>query len=139
MITITSPGFREAFRKYPENVFPKLQRLRELVHEAGESIEPTITIEESLKWGEPTFLTKNGSTIRIDWKVKKADQYAIYFNCHSQLIPVFRLLFNNVFTFEGNRAIILDLDEKIPETELKIIFTAALTYHKIKHLPKLGI
>lgn len=40
-------------------------------------------IEETLKWGEPADMTKNGagSTIRLDWKPKHPDHYALYFNC----------------------------------------------------------
>ena len=51
--------------------------------------------EETLKWGEPSYLVKNGSTIRIDWKSKTPDQYAMYFKCTSKLVPVFRSLFKN--------------------------------------------
>ena len=38
-------------------------------------------LEETLKWGEPSYLVKKGSTIRMDWKSKAPNQYAMYFKC----------------------------------------------------------
>jgi hypothetical protein len=96
-------------------------------------------LEETLKWGEPSFLTKNGSTIRIDWKKNKPEQYAMYFNCSSRLVPTFKLVFKDLFTFEGDRAIIFQMGDTIPQEELKTCISTALTYHKVKQLPLLGL
>ena len=63
-------------------------------------------LEETLKWGEPSYLVKKGSTIRMDWKVKTPDQYAMYFKCTSKLVPTFRELFGDLFKYEKNRAIL---------------------------------
>lgn len=95
-------------------------------------------LEETLKWGEISYLAKYGSTVRIDWKEKNADQFAIYFKCTSKLVPTFREIFPQTFRFDGNRAIVFDLDEEIPRSELKQCIKAALEYHKVKHLPLLG-
>src|SRR5690606_8023652 len=102
-------------------------------------IEEISKLEEALKWGEPSFLTKSGSTVRIDWKKTKPDQYAIYFQCTSRLVPTFKMVYKNVFKFEGNRAIIFQLEDNIPKEELKNCIKATLMYHKVKHLPTLGI
>ncbi|WP_438711867.1 DUF1801 domain-containing protein [Aquimarina muelleri] len=123
---------------YPESVLLQMQRLRELIIETASAIEGLTELEETLKWGEPSYLTKHGSTIRIDWKAKNPEQYAIYFQCTSSLIATFRILYNDIFTFEGGRAIIFKLKDKIPETEVKQCIQLALTYHKVKHLPLLG-
>ncbi len=40
--------------------------------------------------------------------------------------------------FEGNRAVLFDVDTSIPVAELKHCISLALTYHKVKHLPLLG-
>ena len=45
----------------------------------------------------------------------------------------------NKFDFEGNKVIVLQMDGDIPEDELKDCIKTALTYHKVKHLPTLGI
>jgi hypothetical protein len=135
----TSPEFENVFKKYPLPVRAKLLDLRSLIIETAHATEGIFEIEETLKWGEPSFLTKKGSTIRIDWKVKFPEQYAIYFKCTSLLIPAFKNVFGNLFTYEANRAIIFQLYGQIPKAELKKCITAALTYHRVKHLPDLGI
>lgn len=75
----------------------------------------------------------------MDWKVKSPEQYAMYFKCTSKLVPSFRLAYDELFEYEGNRAVVFKLDEEIPEAELKNCIKAALTYHQVKHLPMLGL
>ncbi len=135
----TNPQVNEVFDNYPDSVRDKMLNLRRIIIETAHETEGINNLEETLKWGEPSYLTKYGSTIRIDWKDKTPDQYAIYFKCTSKLVPTFKLLFNNIFTYEGNRAIIFQPEDKIPETELKKCIQAALLYHKVKHLPALDI
>lgn len=93
----------------------------------------------TLKWGEPSFVTKIGSTLRMDWKSKAPDQYALYFQCTSRLVDTFRMVFNHKFHYKGNRAIVFRLNQKIPVMELKECIKATLTYHEVKHLITLGI
>ena len=66
-------------------------------------------------------------------------QYAMYFKCTSKLIPTFREVFKDKLKFEGNRAIIFNLNDEIPKEELKKCISAALTYHKVKHVLLLGL
>ena len=135
----TDPRIASVFEKYPDEVRPKMMKLRRLILETASEIEDLTEIEETLKWGEPSYLTKYGSTIRFDWKAKNPNQYAMYFKCTSKLVPTFKALFNEVFTFEKNRAIIFQLEDEIPEAELKKCILAGLTYHRVKHLPLLGL
>lgn len=135
----TDPKVEEVFATYPDFIQDKMQYLRKLVIETAEETEGVSTLEETLKWGEPSFVTKKGSTLRMDWKPKKPDQYAIYFKCTSRLVDTFRMVFPERFKYEGSRAIVFDINQKIPESELKECIKAALTYHKVKHLITLGI
>ena len=135
----TNPAVNAVFEAYPEKVRPKMDRLRQLVLEAAEETEGITNVEETLKWGEPSYKTKQGSTIRMDWKARQPDQYALYFQCTSQLVPTFRALYDNLLTFEGNRAIVFDLKEPVPEEEIKACLAAGLCYHKVKNLPLLGM
>mgnify|MGYP003112125051 FL=1 len=136
---ITSPKVDAVFANYPGFVRDKMQSLRELVIETAEETEGVYKLEETLKWGEPSFVTKDGSTLRMDWKEKTPDQYAMYFHCTSRLVDTFRLVFNHKFQYEGKRAIVFQLNQKIPKAELKECIKAALTYHKVKELITLGI
>lgn len=135
----TNPEVEHVFSRYPASVRGKLENLRRIVLEAAEAADMVTAVEETLKWGEPSFVTKIGSTIRIDWKEKMPDQYAMYFQCTSKLVPTFRMAYNNLFEYEGSRALIFPMDESLPESELKSCITAALTYHKVKHKPMLGM
>jgi hypothetical protein len=106
----TDPRTKEVFKNYPKSVQTQMYQLRELVLSTAREIEGLDKLEETLKWGEPSYLTKHGSTVRMDWKEKKPDQYAMYFKCTSKLVPTFKELYPDVFTFEGDRAIIFKLD-----------------------------
>lgn len=112
--------------------------LRKLVLETAIEIEGSPDIEKTLRWGEPSYLTKHGSTIRMDWKEKKPDQYALFFKCTSKLVQTFKMLYMDKLKFETNRAIVLGLEDKIPIKELKHCISLALRYQKVKHLPMLG-
>ncbi len=138
MQLVSDPKVANVFRNYPKEVLQQLMHLRELVLKTATEIQGLEKLEETLKWGEPSYLTKYGSTVRLDWKVKKPEQYAIYFKCTSKLVPTFKTLYKNKFEFEGNRAIVFKIKDEIPVKELKHCIELALKYHKIKHLPLLG-
>ncbi len=135
----TDPRVNVVFANYPDFVRDKLQHLRELVIETAEETEGVNVLEETLKWGEPSFVTKKGSTLRMDWKEKTPDQYAMYFQCTSRLVDTFRLVFNHKFQYEGKRAIVFQMNQKIPEMELKECIKASLIYHNVKEQITLGI
>lgn len=135
----TNPKVDEVYASYPVAVRDKMQSLRSLVIRTAEETDGIVELEQTLRWGEPSFITKNGSTLRMDWKPKTPDQYAMYFQCTSRLVDTFRLVFGNKFQYEGKRAIVFQLNQKIPVAELKECIKASLTYHEVKHLITLGI
>ena len=128
----------EVFNNYPESVRPILLDLRTLIFQTAEENSPIGQLEETLKWGEPSYLAKDGSTIRLGWKDSTPDQFGIYFHCQTKLVDTFRALYGNLFYFEGNRAIIFNINDGVPREELQHCILLALTYHKRKHLPLLG-
>ncbi len=134
----TDPRVKEIINSYPELARDRLNHLRDLILDTASEIDGIGALEETLKWGEPSYLTKHSSTIRIDWKEKSPGQYAIYFKCTSKLLPTFKIIHKNKFKYEGNRAIVFSLNDKIPESELKQCIRMALSYHKVKQLPLLG-
>lgn len=138
MKLLSDQKVKEVFKKYPKKVKTQMLFLRDLVLETASEIDGLENLEETLKWGEPSYLTKFGSTVRMDWKEKNPDQYAIYFKCTSKLVPTFKAIYGDIFTFEGSRAIVFKLNDQVPEDELRHCISMALTYHKIKHLPLLG-
>lgn len=135
----SNPAIEKIFTSYPDFVQDKMLALRNLVLETAKEIDGISEIEETLKWGEPSYLVKNGSTLRMDWKSKTPNQYALYFKCTSRLVETFKIIYHKNFEFEGKRAIVFQLNDEIPIIELKSCIKTALTYHKVKHLKTLGI
>ena len=132
------PAVKEMISNYPKVIEKQLLQLRELIVKTAKETEGVNELEETLKWGEPSYVTKHGSTLRIDWKEKTPDQFAMYFQCTSRLVPTFKTIYKNKLQFEGSRAILFKKDKKIPVEETKHCIALALTYHKVKNLPLLG-
>ena len=76
---------KEKFKTYPADISSLLMQIRSLIYDVAEQ-DNIANLEEALKWGEPSYIAKTGSTIRFDWKAKAPDQYCIYFNCKTQYI-----------------------------------------------------
>jgi hypothetical protein len=139
-LTITTdPAFETKLANYPDFVRDKLLFLRAIVIETAQEIPEIENLEETLKWGEPSFVTPNGSTLRMDWKKKTPNQYQMYFKCTSRLVETFKMVFGDFFDYEKNRAIIFLFDQEIPVTEVKKCIKATLTYHTVKNDITLGI
>ena len=136
---IKNPEVELKFNDYPVAIKPKLNYLRNLILETASEHSSIVVIEETLKWGEPSYLVKKGSTIRMDWKAKAPNQYALYFKCTSKLVVTFKEVYGDLFKYEKNRAIIFDLEDDMPKKELKECIRLALNYHSLKHLPLFGM
>lgn len=134
-----NPQVLSKFESYPKAIKPKMDYLRNLIVETAKETNGIEALEETLKWGEPSYLVKKGSTIRIDWKPKSPDQYAIYFKCTSKLVSTFREVYSDLFKYEKNRAILFDINDKVPKQKLKACIKSALTYHTVKNQPRLGL
>ncbi|RCW77007.1 DUF1801 domain-containing protein [Saliterribacillus persicus] len=139
MYPIENSKVEAIFKQYPANIQKKLLFLRQLILETAVEVENIEKVEETLKWGEPSYITKKGSTIRIGWKQSSPEQYAMYFNCNTNLVETFKEIFGDLFNYEGNRAIVFLENEEIPVDELKQCIVLAGTYHTRKHLPMLGM
>lgn len=132
-------GVRAKFEAYPPAIRTKLLRLRRLILETAGSHGLLDTLQESLKWGEPSYLAKGGSAVRIDWKSASPDRYAMYFQCQTSLVSTFREVHGQALEFEGNRAIVFRRAAAVPVRPVKHCVSLALRYHTLKHLPLLGV
>jgi hypothetical protein len=130
--TFPNPDVEAVFSSYPKPLQAKLLGLRRLIFDTARTTEGVGALEETLKWGQPSYLTpetKSGSTIRIDRVKSSADQYAVYFHCQTDLVETFRELYPTELSYEGNRSIILNAEDTIPEQALRHCVALALTYH----------
>ena len=126
------------FDAYPKPVKAKLLALRRLILGTAKATQGVGALEETLKWGQPSYLTsesKSGSTIRIDQVKAEPGQVAVYFHCQTNLVETFRELYPEL-RYEGNRAILLDAADRLPESELRHCVGLALTYHLRKRKAK---
>jgi hypothetical protein len=136
-VTAPAGDFRDAavdavFSAYPRPLKAKLLALRRLILETARTTRGVGVLQETLKWGQPSYLTpqtNSGSTIRIDQIKSAAGQYAVYFHCQTNLVETFRELYPTQLRFEGNRSIVLDVKDELPQAELRHCVALALTYH----------
>jgi uncharacterized protein DUF1801 len=126
-----SAAIEAVFEAYPQPVKSRLLALRRLIFDTAKATKGVGALEEALKWGQPSYLTaesKSGSTIRIDQVKTEAGRYAVYFHCQTDLVETFRGLYPEL-RYGGNRSILLDAGEKLPEAALRHCVALALTYH----------
>ena len=128
------PAVEAVFGAYPRPVRTKLLALRRLIFDTAKATKGVGTLQEALKWGQPSYLTsetKSGSTIRIDQVKPAAGRYAVYFHCQTDLVETFRERYPEL-RYGGSRSILLDAGEKLPEAALRHCIALALTYHARK-------
>jgi hypothetical protein len=132
---IENAAVARTFAAYPPDLRRRLLVLRRLILDTAAATPGVGKIEETLKWGEPAYLTsasKSGSTLRLGPVKSSPSQYALYFNCKTTLVDTFRTLFPVELRYEGNRAIVLEAGRAPPLDALSLCIQAALTYHRNK-------
>src|ERR1700742_3357562 len=128
----SDPAVDAVFSAYPKPLRAKLLALRRLIFDTARTAKGVGALQETLKWGQPSYLTpetRSGSTIRIDRVKSDATRYAIYFHCQTDLVETFRELYPTQLRYGGNRSILLDTQDDIPEAALRHCLALALTYH----------
>ena len=107
-----------------------LQEIRTRIYELAAMNDQVGSIEESLKWGQPSYATvkpKSGTPIRLD--VFDEQHIAIFVSCQSNLIARLREIYGYDLEFSKNRAIVLAKDKPLNFTVLDDCLMRALTYH----------
>ena len=118
---IKNPDVLEIFETYPEEIKSKLMFLRQLIFEVASRTDGVGELEETLKWGQPSYLTtqtKSGSLIRIDQIKSQEEMYAMFFHCQTTLVDTFKEMYRDKFEFDGNRSLIFSVKNKVPVKEL---------------------
>lgn len=115
--------------------FPKAERamaltLRDLIYDVAKDIAEAGQIEETLKWGQPSYLTpetKSGSTLRIG--LAKGGGVGLFAHCGTTIISTYAQTFPNTDRIEGNRAVIFHQADEIVADRLRLLIRHGLTYH----------
>lgn len=122
----------EAFARVPGPVLTRLLEIRRLIFELSDEMQSVGPLTETLRWGEPAYLTKiskSGTTIRLGCVKSAPKDAAIFFNCQTPLVEEFRMQFADVFRFEKNRAVIIPHERPLPENAVRFCLGRALRYH----------
>lgn len=123
----------DAFDGYPKPVQGELLALRDLIFETAAKTEGAGDVVETLKWGQPSYLTvkpKSGTTIRLG--TDAGGRAALFCHCQTTLISEFRDQFEDEFDFEKNRGLILKNGVAGKEDTLAWCIGRALMYHRRK-------
>lgn len=113
-----------------------LGKLRDLIRATAAKTPGVGPLTETLKWGEPAFLTnatKSGTTLRLGWKPAAPDTAQLLVPCSTTLVNEWRDLYSGTLAFSGTRAVDLDIRKPLPEAALSHCIAMALTYHARKH------
>ena len=120
-----------AFDALPAPIGRRLLQVRALIFATAAAQDEIGGLTETLKWGEPAYLTDetgSGSTIRLG-RLKDSEHAAILFNCKTTLVDTFRERFPDEFEYRQTRALLLPVTGRLPKPELSVCLLLALTYH----------
>lgn len=122
------------FTNLPQKVRIHLERLRDIIRAAAEA-SGTAPLEESLKWGQPSFAPpkRAGTPVRLSWSEKTPDRVELLVHCQTTLVDAWRHRFGDLFDYSGTRAVHIPLGQPLPKEALHIMAVMALTYHQRKN------
>ncbi len=121
---------KDVIDSYPPAARDGVLRLRELILETAADLPGIGPVEETLKWGQPSYLTpvsKSGSTLRLG--IPKTGGFALYAHCQTTIISTFAATFPGQDRIEGNRAILFDRTSQIDPERHVLLIRHGLTYH----------
>ncbi len=139
-IKFSAPSLSDAvakrFAEYPQSIQKKSGFVRELIYQIASEDSQIGKLEETLKWGQPAYLTSDsgsGTTIRIDWRKSQPEELVMFVNCRTSLVDTYRSIFPQVFRYEGSRALVIDKADRIDRGDKKEALMhcirMALRYH----------
>lgn len=105
-----------------------LLNLRALIIEVAAAHEEIGPLTETLKWGEPSYAAPTGTPVRLAWKPATPGIVKLCVHCQTSLIETWRAHYGDTFTFEGTRALLLDIHAPLPREALSHCIAMALTY-----------
>ena len=118
------------FQNYPLKARQKLLKIRGHILSTAAEFELG-DIEETLKWGEPSYVThspKTGTTIRLSQLKSSEKEYGLFVHCQTTLIEEFRVAYPDL-RYDKNRGLLFDSQQPIQSKVIKQFIYLALTHH----------
>lgn len=129
--TLKNDLIKDTYDKFPNVIGKKLLAIRALIYAIGEDNSKIGVIEESLKWGQPSYAAENksGTPIRLGVEKKSPGTFGLYVNCSTSLIETVKHIYSSELEYDGNRGILFNQDDDLPHDILRHVIELALTYH----------
>ncbi|MEM7327289.1 MAG: DUF1801 domain-containing protein [Pseudomonadota bacterium] len=131
------PDVAQVMAACPPAAANALSCLRDLIFETASALPEAGSIRETLKWGQPSFLTeapRSGTTIRLGWD-DAGEHISLFVHCQTTLIDAWRERYSAPLVFVGNRELRIPLNQPFPRAALRHCIAMALTYHSRKMKP----
>ncbi len=128
------PDVANVLATCPEQARAHVAGLRALILDTAAGLPEVGPLSETLKWGQPAFLTektKSGTTLRLGWAETGAS-ISLYVHCQTRLVADWRAQYGDELIFVGNREISIPTEAPLPRAPLKHCVALALTYHSRK-------
>ena len=125
------PAVDQAFRDMAVPISDCLLKVRDLILEIAEDLPETGGLQETLKWGQPSYLPRRprvGTTVRLGAAPANTGKAALFVHCQTRLIETCRHVHPEL-DYAGNRAILLEPGDALPRDALDHFIRLALTYH----------
>ena len=125
-----SPKVQSAYDAFDDAQRDIALMLRDLIFAVAADTPQAGVVEETLKWGQPSYLTprtKSGSTLRIG--TTKAGDTGIYAHCGTTIISDYVATFPGDDRIDGNRGVLFASKDEINTDRLRHLIRHALTYH----------
>ena len=119
-----------AFNEMPSSARDQILALRDLIYEVSRENSQIGKLTETLKWGQPSYLTeisKSGTTLRLGY-TKTNQAPALFVTCHATLASEFKTFYPDEFGYEGERVLYLKNSVEENREALKHCIGLALTY-----------
>lgn len=131
MTPIENPAVAGAFQRFPDGIRAKLLELRDLIYDVAAATEGVGKLLETLKWGQPSYLTtetKSGSTLRLG-ATKDGRHAGLYVHCQTDILTSFQDRFPTAFNYQGRRGILFGEGDDLQAQKLRACIAHGLTYH----------
>ncbi|QIE45449.1 DUF1801 domain-containing protein [Pseudohalocynthiibacter aestuariivivens] len=114
---------------YAPEVRAGVSHLRALIYDVAANLPQNVTINETLKWGQPAYRPRTGgTTLRLG--PHRDACFALFGHCQSTVITAYAQAFPGWDRLDGNRAVLFDTLEQIEPERLSHLIAHALTYHQ---------
>ncbi|MFA3919726.1 DUF1801 domain-containing protein [Ruegeria hyattellae] len=127
MTPFQTPEVEAAFAAFPPSARNGLLLLRDLIFYTASALPTPAKLSEELKWGQPAYLARKGTTIRLG--IPKQARFGLFVHCQTRLISEFSEMFPGADRIEGTRAVLFDDPGEVSRERHGWLIARALTYH----------